>query len=213
MHLFADESGNFDFSRNRGASRYFILTSVTLRDCATVNTRFHELRHQMAWEGHDHPGPFHAAIDPGPVRNRVFGLIEAQDLRVDAVVIEKAKAMPHTRTSEERFYQHAWFYLMRYVAPRLSCSELLVVTASLGTKKRRLAFYEIVQGVMRQVGRTTYKTACWEATSDSCLQVADYCGWAIQRKWESSDPTPYSRIAGKVKSEYDLFAAGTRLYY
>jgi hypothetical protein len=63
MNLFADESGNFDFSRKSGASRYFILTSVTLLDCATVNLRLHELRHQMAWEGHDHPGPFHAATD------------------------------------------------------------------------------------------------------------------------------------------------------
>src|SRR5436309_912511 len=104
-HIFADESGNFDFSRGRGASRYFILASITLEDCVNVNTQFLQLRHAMAWEGHDHPGPFHAATDPTPVRNRVFGIIEALDLTIDAVVVEKAKAMPSFRPFEERFYQ------------------------------------------------------------------------------------------------------------
>lgn len=215
LHLFVDESGNFDFSRKRDASRYFILAAATLPDCSEVNARLSELRHRMAWEGHDHPGPFHAAHDPAPVRERVFSLIESLDVRVDALLLEKAKAMPHIRATDERFYQHAWFYLMKYVAPRLSCDELLVVTASLGNKKKkRLAFYEAVRDVVRQVGgQTTYRTACWEASSDGCLQVADYCGWAIQRKWETGDPGPHGRIASKIMSEYDLFGAGAKMYY
>lgn len=213
LHVFADESGNFDFSRKRDATRYFILAAVTLADCFEVDTRFSELRHQMAWEGHDHPGPFHASKDPAPVRNRVYGLIDSLDLQVDAVILEKAKAMPQVRSTEERFYQHAWFYLMKYVTPRLSCDELLVVTASLGKKKKREAFYEAVRNVMRQVSRIKYKTACWDSSSDSCLQVADYCGWAIQRKWEAGNPEAHDRIASKIRSEYDLFARGTTLYY
>lgn len=215
LHVFADESGNFDFSRKKDATRYFILASVTLPDCVEVTARVNELRHQMAWEGHDHPGPFHAAKDPAPVRERVFSLIRSLDVQVDAVILEKAKAMPHIRLTDERFYQHAWFYLMRHVTPRLSCDELLVVTASLGNKKKkREAFYEAVRDVMRQVGRRmTYKTACWDASSDACLQVADYCGWAIQRKWEAGDAGPHGRIASKIRSEYDLFARGTTLYY
>ena len=215
-YLFADESGNFDFRRAQGASRYFILTSVTLRDCSAFNLGLHQLRHQMAWEGFDHPGPFHAAHDPAPVRERVFSLIDAQSFVVDALILEKAKAMPRLRETEELFYQHAWFYLMKYVVPRTMGEELLVVTASLGSKKkRRSAFYTAVQDVMRQIGRNRmrYRTACWESSSDSCLQMADYCGWAIQRKWEAGDPGPHTRIASKIRSEYDLFARGTMLYY
>src|SRR5262245_41176740 len=102
-YLFADESGNFDFSRTQGASRYFILTSVTLGDCSTVNVSLHQLRHQMAWDGFDHPGPFHAAHDPAPVRDRVFTLIEEQGLVVDALILEKAKAVPKLRETDELF--------------------------------------------------------------------------------------------------------------
>jgi hypothetical protein len=213
LHLFADESGNFDFSRGKGASRYFILTSVTMQDCFEVNARLQELRHDMAWEGHDHPGPFHAAHDPAPVRDRVFRIIEGQAVRIDALILEKAKAQPKVRQTEEHFYKYAWYYLMRYVAGRLSTQELLVVTASIGRKKKRLAFYEAVRDVMRQVSRVTCKTACWDASSDSCLQVADYCGWAIQRRWETGETDAYHRIADKIGSEFDLFARGGTLYY
>ena len=152
--------------------------------------------------------------DPGPVRDRVFQIIESHDLYVDALILEKAKALPGIRSTEERFYQYAWYYLMKYVAPRTPAKELLVVSASVGSKKkRRLAFYSGVQDVIRQVGRITCRTACWDAGSDACLQVADYCGWAIQRKWESGDASAYHRIATKIRSEFDLWARGTTLYY
>ena len=214
VHIFADESGNFDFSRRRGASRYFILTAVAFKECSTINAQLQSLRHQMAWEGIDHPGPFHASHDPGPVRDRISPIIESHDLYVDALILDKAKALPGIRSTEERFYQYAWYYLMKYVAPRTPAKELLVVSASVGSKKkRRLAFYSGVQDVIRQVGRITCRTACWDAGSDACLQVADYCGWAIQRKWESGDASAYHRIATKVRSEFDLWARGTTLYY
>ena len=32
IHVFADEAGNFDFSRNTGATRYFLLTTVVIND-------------------------------------------------------------------------------------------------------------------------------------------------------------------------------------
>ena len=35
-YLYADESGNFDFSMNDGASRYFMLTTVALISHAIV---------------------------------------------------------------------------------------------------------------------------------------------------------------------------------
>jgi hypothetical protein len=32
-YVFADEAGNFDFSRRQGASRYFILCTITSTHC------------------------------------------------------------------------------------------------------------------------------------------------------------------------------------
>lgn len=66
---------------------------------------------------------------------------------------------------------------------------------------------------MKQVGGSNYGTACWDADSDACLQVADYCGWAIQRKWERGDTHFHGRLSPRIGSEYDLFARGTDFYY
>lgn len=57
------------------------------------------------------------------------------------------------------------------------------------------------------------RRAFWPAASDPCLQVADYCSWALQRKWEVADLRSYNLIAPKVQSEFDLFAAGKTTYY
>lgn len=212
---FADESGNFDFSKKPGATRYYILTAVSMADCTGINAALNDLRHALAWEGIAHPGPFHACMDPAPTRERVFAAIAPFDFRVDAVVLEKSKAQPQVRRTDARFYQYGWFYLMRHVVPRITTSgdELLAVAASIGTKKKEAAFYAGVADVMAQVAGVRAKTACWPAAADPCLQVADYCCWAVSRKWERGDGGPYGNVAAKVKSEYDLWSYGRTHYY
>lgn len=214
-YVFADESGNFDFSRNRGATRYFILTTVTMTDCA-VGQRLLELRRELAWEGLGLASEFHATTDAQAVRDRVFAAVAPFSFRVDATILEKAKADPMIRSTDERFYQHAWFYHMKYLAPRVTCSDdgLLVVGASLGTRKRRQLFHSAIEDVVRQVSPTLeVRVASWEAASDPCLQLADYCSWAVQRKWESGDARSHELIRPKIRSEYNLFAAGAVSHY
>jgi len=47
-HVFADEAGNFDFSRRPGATAYFILCTVTLDDPSTVGAGLLDLRRDLA---------------------------------------------------------------------------------------------------------------------------------------------------------------------
>ena len=52
VHVFADEAGNFDWSRGPSASRWYILTTVTLPD-HSVGNALQDLRRQLMWEGVD----------------------------------------------------------------------------------------------------------------------------------------------------------------
>ena len=46
------------------------------------------------------------------------------------------------------------------------------------------AFHQAVDEVVLQVAPcSSYRVASWPMVSDPCLQVADSCTWAIQRKW------------------------------
>ena len=140
-YIYADESGNFDFSAKKEASRYFILTTVLMEDHSLCD-QLTDLRRDLAWKGVGVPNGFHATEDLQDVRNAVFGVLQAGDFRIDAIILEKAKAYPKIREDESRFYQHAWFYLMKYVAPRIASKtdELMVIAASIGVKRKRETF-------------------------------------------------------------------------
>ena len=216
VYLYADEFGNLDFSNGKGATRYFGLTTVTFFNDQQARTQLDQLRYNLAREGISHKGPFHASTDSQQVRDRVYAAIEPHFFRVDCTILEKRKSQPQVRSSPERFYQYAWYYHMKHLAPKVSWrgDELFVVAATIGSKKKTESFHAGVDDVMEQVSRTfKFTTAQWPANSDAGLQVADYCCWAIQRKWEGGDSRSYALITDKIASEFDIFKSGSKFYY
>jgi hypothetical protein len=214
IYLFADEAGNFDFSAAAGASRYFILGSITV-DSPGIGADLLALRRELAWQGHGLDSAFHATEDRQVVRDRVFALLAAADLRVDATILDKRKTQPQYAGDPEAFYKLAWYLHLKYVAPRIACrdDQLMVVAATLGTKKRRKAVRESLTDVVQQTTRCRYQLAQWSAESDPCLQVADYCTWAIQRGHERADWRSHVLINDKIASEFEPFSRGEKLYY
>ncbi len=213
-YVYADESGNFDFSQRRDASRTFILTTVLIDD-HSIESDLLELRRELAWSGIDLTKGFHANNDSWRVRERVFNVLSEHNFRVDATILEKRKARPAIH-SEIRFYHHAWFFHMNGVAPEIASEsdELFVVSSSIGSGKKRRAFYNAVRDVIEQTSPTRNHTSVmWPAESIPCLQVADYCSWAIYRKWERGDTKFYDIIEDKIRTEFDLFGRGTSYYY
>jgi hypothetical protein len=211
--LFSDEAGNFDFRVGRGATKYYIIGTVVMED-TSIGTELIELRRELAWQGVGLESCFHATEDKQVVRDQVFDLLDRADFRADFTILEKRKTQPH-RQNQEGFYKLAWYMHMKHVGPRVigRQDELLVVAASLGTKKRRRAIRLGIEDVISQVTSRPWEVAFWPADSDPCLQVADYCTWAVQRKWESQDDRAYQRIEPKIKTEYDIFKWGTDYYY
>lgn len=212
--MFGDEAGNLDFRVGQGASKYFVIGTVTVGDCA-AGDQLMALRRELAWQGIALESTFHASEDQQLVRDEVFRLLATCNLRIDTTILEKRKTQPHLQ-DKERFYKFAWYYHFKYVAPYIAAArdELLVVAASIGTKKRRKGIRIGIEDVVWQSARTgTWQVAFWPAESDPCLQIADYCTWAIQRKWEGGDDRSYKIIQSMIHSEYDLFSSGTTTYY
>lgn len=183
-YIYADEAGNFDFSNRSGASRYFILTTVLIED-HRIESELLDLRRELVWENHNLPGPFHVTTDQQAVRDRVFELLSTYDFRVDATILEKRKVLPRVTLDEEAFYRYAWFYHMKYVARRVATTpdELMVIASSIGTRRKLMNFRYAVQEVIHQTSPTgNIRVDMWPAAVAPCLQAADYCCWAIQRK-------------------------------
>lgn len=219
IYLFADETGNFDFSRKQGASRYFGVGTVVLDGDATDMLRagLLRLRTDLAWKRLGLDTTFHATTDAQAVRDFTFPLLAAQDMRVDVTLLEKSKAQPQVRASEAMFYRYAWFYHLKYLLPKIcgKRDELMVIASELGTTKRRAAFRGAVENVVAQCGwyLGSSRVAFWPAKSDPGLWAADYCLWAVSRKWETGDARSHALIAHLVKSEFDLFDTGSKHFY
>lgn len=218
--MFADESGDFGCRRATGVSRYFILTTVTLADC-DVGDALLALRRRLAWEGYGLNSDLHATTETQAVRDEVFALLRGADIRVDATLLDKPKLDPKYHGQDSRIYGLVWSLHMRRLAGALTApgDELLVVSAAIGTKQTRKRFYEAVTAeVARAAPAVQARTAHWASLSDPCLQVADYCGWAIQRRWEHTwagqpDTRSHVLIADKIRSEVNVFARNTVTHY
>jgi hypothetical protein len=216
-HIFADEAGDLVFTRGQNISKYFIVCAVSMDDCRLGDDLL-SLRRQLAWDRVPLGDYFHATTESQAVRDRVFAFLQDREFTVYAQVLEKSKAQPKIRPTEERFYQYAWLYLLRYCMHRIvkKDDEFVITSASLGTKAKRKLFYGAVTDVVSQTTKTPfakYRTASWSAQSDPCLQIADYCAWAIQRKWERGDARSYDLIKHRISYEYDTWRHGTTHYY
>jgi hypothetical protein len=215
IYIFGDESGNLDFRKAQGASRYFIVSTITLSDC-DIGNEVLDMKRRLHWDGYPVRDYFHAVEDRQTVRNSFFSLLANHDFRVDATLLDKPKTVPSLARDDMRFYKQAWYLHLKHLLPRVAVAndEVFLIAASIGTKSRKTAAYTALRDVISQVAYAQkYEVAFCPAYSDPCLQVADYCCWAIQRKWESSDPRSYVLIADKIKTEFDAFASSDTCYY
>ncbi len=156
---------------------------------------------------------FHATTDKQVVRDEVFAFLKERKFKIRATILEKSKAMPKLRTTEERFYQYAWHYHLKNSLAGID-RQIQLTTASLGTSRKRGAFESAVHDALGQnFDPEKWFTAFCPASADPCLQAVDYCTWAIQRKWERGDSRSYDLIKDKITDEFDLFRIGKTHYY
>ncbi|MFF5992593.1 DUF3800 domain-containing protein [Prauserella flavalba] len=217
-YLFSDESGDLQFKR-QDSSRYFAVGTLLIEEDELARMR-HTLAHvrdELAWRNHGLDSTFHACTDGYEVREAVFNALSNLDFRVDVTLLDKPKAEPQTRSDEPTFFQYAWFYHLKFLAPKVlrPGDELLVVAASMGTKKTRKAFRSAIEDVLSQCisFRVKHTFAFWRDESDFALQAVDYCTWAVTRRWERGDSSYLDIVRRKVKTQYDLWSWGTKTYY
>jgi Protein of unknown function (DUF3800) len=213
--IFADEAGCFTFNRHPNVSKYFILCTVNMKNCG-VGVDLLELRRTLAWEGAELNDYFHATVDKQIIRDRVFDGIAKHEFSVQATILEKSKAQSQVRVDKSRFYKTGYYFHFKFgISPMVDMnSETLITTASLGVKKERISFQNAVDDVMRQTQRVgKWRSDFMPSQADPCLQVADYCAWAMQRKWERNDSRSYDLIKDRVTYERDLWSNGTVHFY
>jgi hypothetical protein len=214
-YIFSDEAGCFVFERNNRVSRFFLVCTVTVDDCA-IGDALLALRRELIWQDKPVREHFHATEDHGAVRTAVYDFLKNADFRADVTLLDKPKADPQTRSTKESFYKYAWYHHLREVAPALlnGKTEAFICAASVGTNKGQAVYTAAVNDVLQQlIQRQQWKTCFPRAVAEPCLQIADYCAWAVQRKFERGDDKWFKMIEPKFSTVSDLWETITQEHY
>ena len=209
-HIFADESGDLTFTNvggPKGGSKFFSITTVTCDDYA-LGDALSGLRRELMWQGAAVQPAFHATHDRQSIRDRVFAVLHDHQFRIDTTYWDKRRVHQYLADNPSRFYKTAWFYHAKYVVPRVlnGHDQLFVIVAQIKIGKQKVTelqaalddvFNQCVEGAEFRVGIVP-------ADTEPCIQVADYCSWAIHRKLERNDRRSHDLIIDKIRSEFNM---------
>jgi len=216
LYIFLDEGGDFNFSQT--GTRYFTITSIAKVRPFHVSRALHSLKYDLMEDGHDIE-TFHASEDKQKTRDRVFEIIKnnLETPVIDCLIVEKRKTGPALQ-DPSKFYPRMMGYLLKYVLERADMdrvSEVIIVTDSIPLKRKRKAIEKAIKMTLRaELPRETPFRVLHHASKSSFgLQIADYCNWAIYRKWQRGDTRSYDLIKRGIRSEFDIFKNGEIFYY
>jgi hypothetical protein len=216
LYIFLDEGGNFDFSP--GGTRHYTITAVSKVRPFLIESALLDVKYDLAEVGFC-PEFFHASEDMQDKRNKVFGAIKEHlsTIRIDSIVIEKPKTGPYLQ-AEERFYPRMMGYLLDYILIKGHNMDnyrgVVVITDSIPVKKKNSTVEKSLKTFLAKKLEGKFYSILHHS-SKSCigLQIADYCNWAIYRKWEKKDLRSYDLVQPAIRSEFEIFRFGTVFYY
>jgi hypothetical protein len=206
LHIHLDETGDWRFTP-KSPSKYLILTLAWTYDPRPLAAALTSLRFSVVKAGTSLES-FHATEDRQAVRNQVVQTIMAhQDWWFAAVVMEKRKINP-VLYEPDKFYPKFASPLLKFVfrgrTYRRDTDRVLVYadTLPMSTNAKR-------EGVLKALKETcadclpdgvTHHVYSYRSHSNKWLQVADYCCWAMSKKWEKGDVRTYDQLYHRLKA-------------
>lgn len=190
VYTFLDESGNFDFRKT--GTRHLVMTCVSMCRPFPAWEHLDDYKHYCIENGTDIEY-FHCHEDRKDVRRAVFNVIATHlnKMRIYCAVIEKTKVAPMMQ-EPKRLYQWMLGYLLRRVLTEelnTGIKDVIVITDTIPVNEKRKAIVKSIQQAVsrNQLPNMKYRILHHQSRSNYGLQVADYCCWAIFRKWERED--------------------------
>ncbi len=211
-----------------GCSSYFILGLVHIVEPHEVRNKLDNLREQILSDPYlkDIPSvhsktklSFHAKDDCPEVRREVYKLISSLDIKVYCIVRRKMSILEDVKKQNQR--DKTWRYsqnkiydscVKRVFKDRLhSAEENHVTFARRGKSDRnKTLFNELLKATTNfektsgKVVSSSHKVASNYPSNEPCLQIIDYCLWALQRLYERYEGRYFNYLKEKFIRIIDL---------
>ena len=215
LYCFLDEGGNFDFS-DKG-SRYFTYTCLTTKRPFFADAGLDAYKYDLIEYGLAHHY-FHACEDNKHDKGKVFGALSnhLNSFKLDSVIIDRTQVTKEKR-NQHYVYTRVFAHLLAKVIKEEFSNQsniptkLIVITDTIPINTKR----KVVEGNIKQTLQALipkgvkYHLLHHPSSSHYGLQIADYCNWAILRRWERGEDLYYTKIQEALRSEYSQFNYGS----
>jgi hypothetical protein len=214
MPLFAffDESGTYQYTPEQG--NYLVFAAIVTATPTLFSSEFAALKYELHAQG-TCLERFHACEDAQAVRNQVFALLAGStDYAIHSIIARKNRINPVLY--KHGVYSIAYKTLLRYLVRFRKLDKICIVVDTVPDQSQQVALKATLNArasdVLGPLG-IPYTIHHHNSASHALLQAADYCAWAIYRKWHGRDERSYLHIRQRIENEYDIFERGDMEYY
>jgi hypothetical protein len=212
LFAFLDESGEYQFGPNQG--RYLVYAAVVTATPTLFSNELAQLKYELHAQG-TCLERFHACEDQQVVRNRVFGIMAAStDYVIHSIIVRKNRVNPSLY--RHGVYSISYKTLLRYLVAFRKLDRACIIVDTVPDQSQQTTLKATLAaraGDILTPRSIPFTIDHHSSTSHVLLQVADYCAWAIYRKWQNGDTRSYIHIQSRIRNEYDIFERGDQDYY
>ena len=206
-YLYLDESGDFNFKSN--GSRHIIITSVSISRPSNLVKSIDEYKYSCLEEGMNNEY-FHCYEDNKAVRKHMFNMIHRNlhEICIDAVIVKKSDLLPEMQRPH-RLYAEVLGHLLKISIPKELVSknveEVVVITDTIPVNPMKSKISKAIRNTLPKMlpPGTMYKIFHHQSRSHFGLQIADYCCWAIHRKWSRNETYWHGLIKPAIRTEIE----------
>ena len=226
-YIFVDESGDMDFSHK--GSKYYLFNFLVKKRPFKLHEYISNYRYELLEKNLDpligsriNIEYFHANNDNKHIKNEIFNIIstfDKENVKVYSYILEKEKVSPDKRKSKEHFYIDNLIYSIGKLLTKLDIdTNFVIITDNLpvenNKKKQEKALKLGVHNYIKENNlHLRYDIFHHCSASSVNLQIIDYIGWAINRKYEHDDNTYYKKVQKYILSEDIVTKDRERKYY
>lgn len=212
LFAFLDESGHYEYSHRNG--NFIIFAAVITPDPMLFTADFAALKYQLLQHGNC-VERFHACEDAQTTRNQVFAILApSPHFAVHSIIVRKNRVNPVLY--KYGVYSIAYRTMLKYLIWNRNINRLHIIVDTVPDKSQQKALKETLRQRAQEVlvpANVPFTIDHHDSAAHALLQAADYCAWAIYKKWHSKDLRSYQHIQGKIQNEFDIYGKGDQEYY
>ena len=213
-YIFMDESGDlgFDLSKKK-TSNFFIISFLLIPDDVTRKSVSKIVKKIFSTfsraEMKHHSGTLHAYKEKSKTRCKVLQFLAMKEVNILIIYLNKKKVFTRLQDEKHVLYNYVTNILLDRICNKklvpLKKPICLIASRRETNKFLNENFRSYLQRKIESSHMINIDIDIKIPSSDKCLQLVDFCSWAIYRKYEYMDDSYYAIIKSKIIEENPLF--------